>query len=84
MNHLELEFPRNWEFKIIVEQGMEAMEAVRNVLRERRYEADPVPGNISRNRKYITYTVCVFVEKKEIVASLAEDFLKCPGVKLIL
>ncbi len=84
MNRPELEFPLHWEYKIIALQGAEALEAICAVIAEHGFSHTPTAGNMSRNGKYITYSVRMHLSTREQLDGLTKAFAGCAGVKYLL
>lgn len=84
MNRPELEFPLHWEYKIITIQATEAYEAIRAVIAAHGFSHAPTAGNVSRNGKYVTYSVRMHVTSREQLDGLTQAFAQCEGVKYLL
>ena len=84
MNRPELEFPLHWEYKIIATQATQAYEAICAVVAAHGFSHAPKAGNVSRNGKYITYTVRLHVTSRDQLDGLTQAFARCEGVKYLL
>jgi putative lipoic acid-binding regulatory protein len=84
MNKPELEFPLHWEYKIIAVRNDEAFAAICGVIRGHGFEETPRASNVSRNGSYVTYTVRICLETREVLDSLSRALTACEGVKYLL
>ncbi len=84
MNKPELEFPLHWEYKIIAVRSDEAFAAICEVIRGHGFEEAPMASNVSRNGAYVTYTVRMRLETREVLDSLSRALAACEGVKYLL
>jgi putative lipoic acid-binding regulatory protein len=84
MNRPELEFPLHWEYKIIATDAPEAYEAICAVITAHGFSHAPKAGNVSRNGKYVTYTVRMHIASREQLDGLTQALALCEGVKYLL
>ncbi|SFJ85484.1 hypothetical protein SAMN04488082_10890 [Desulfomicrobium apsheronum] len=84
MNKPELEFPLHWEYKIIAVRSDEAFAAILDVIKSHGFTETPRASNVSRNGSYVTYTVRMHIESREILDSLGVALAGCEGVKYLL
>lgn len=84
MNKPELEFPLNWEYKIIATRTDEAFAAICTTISAHGFEQTPQASNVSRNGSYVTYTVCMRIESREQLDGLSRALSNCEGVKYLL
>lgn len=84
MNRPELEFPLHWEYKIIATRAAEVYDAICAVMADHGFPHAPKAGNVSRNGKYVTYTVRMHVSSREQLDGLTQAFSACEGVKYLL
>ena len=84
MNKPELEFPLHWEYKIIATRTDEAFAAICGTISAHGFAETPRASNVSRNGSYVTYTVRMRLETREILDSLSRSLSDCKGVKYLL
>ncbi|GAB6111902.1 HP0495 family protein [Desulfomicrobium salsuginis] len=84
MKRPELEFPLHWEYKIIAVRTEVAFAAICEVIRSHGFEERPAASNVSRNGSYVTYTVRMRLETREVLDSLSQALAACEGVKYLL
>jgi putative lipoic acid-binding regulatory protein len=84
MNRLELEFPLHWEYKIIATQAPKAYEAICAVIAAHGFSHAPKAGNVSRNGKYVTYTVRMHIVCRDQLDAMTQALSSCAGVKYLL
>lgn len=84
MKRPELEFPLHWEYKIIAARSDETFTAICESIRAHGFEETPKASNVSRSGSYVTYTVSMRMESREILDSLSGALCACEGVKFIL
>ena len=84
MKRPELEFPLHWEYKIIAVRTDEAFAAICEAIRGHGFEETPQASNVSRNGSYVTYTVRMRLETREVLDSLSRALAECEGVKYLL
>jgi putative lipoic acid-binding regulatory protein len=84
MNKPELEFPLHWEYKIIAVRSDEVFAAILEVMKRHGFTETPCASNVSRNGSYVTYTVRMHIESREILDSLGAALAGCEGVKYLL
>ena len=84
MKRPELEFPLHWEYKIIAVRTDEAFAAICEAIRGHGFEEMPTASNVSRSGSYVTYTVRMRLETREILDSLSQALAACEGVKFLL
>jgi putative lipoic acid-binding regulatory protein len=84
MNKPELEFPLYWEYKIIATRTDEAFSAICQVISAHGFTETPCASNVSRNGSYVTYTVCMRIERREQLDGLSRALSDCEGVKYLL
>ncbi|NCD25785.1 MAG: DUF493 domain-containing protein [Deltaproteobacteria bacterium] len=84
MKRPELEFPLQWEYKIIAAHSSETYDAICGVVAEHGFSHTPRASNVSRNGKYITYSLCLHMTSREQLDGLTRAFAQCEGVKYLL
>jgi putative lipoic acid-binding regulatory protein len=84
MKRPELEFPLHWEYKIIAVRTDEAFAAICEAIRSHGFEETPKASNVSRNGSYVTYTVRMRLETREVLDNLSRALAACEGVKYLL
>lgn len=84
MNRPELEFPLNWEYKIIACRTDQALAGICSVIAAHGFEAEPRPGSVSRNGSYVTYRVSMRMNNREQLDALTRALAGCEGVKYLL
>lgn len=84
MNQLELEFPMQWEYKIIAVRSDEVFDSLCRVIRSCGFDERPRASNVSRNNSYVTYTVGMRIETREQLDQLTRALGQCAGVKYLL
>ena len=84
MKRPELEFPLHWEYKIIAVRTDEAFAAICEAIRSHGFGETPQASNVSRNGSYVTYTVRMRLETREVLDSLSRALAACEGVKYLL
>ncbi len=80
----ELEFPLAWEFRIIAEDTPNTLRAIGMVLQRFGYAERPVRGRVSREGKYVTYSVRAVLPSRDHLEVLAQSLSSCPGVRFLL
>lgn len=84
MGRVELEFPLQWEYKIIATRCDEVFNSLCQAIRACGFSEQPYAGNISKNGSYVTYTVSMQVENQEQLERLTYALGQCSGVKYLL
>ena len=84
MDRLSLEFPLQWEYKIIATRSEACYGDMCTAISAHGCAQLPEAGNLSKNGKYITYTLCLQIESREHLDALTQALTSCPGVKYIL
>jgi putative lipoic acid-binding regulatory protein len=84
MERPQLEFPLQWEFKIIAVRTDEAFAAIRAVLGEHGFTDTPRASNVSRNGSYVTYTASLRIKNREQLDAVTQALGKCEGVRYLL
>ena len=83
-NKVELEFPLDWEYKVIALDSPKTGGFITEALRTQGFDAEPVSGNRSKNGTYRTYHIQIRVESREALDELARALSACPNVKFLL
>ena len=81
---VELEFPLDWEYKLIALDTPEMGASIAGILKNQGFNSTPSAGNRSKNGKYRTYHVQARIESRESLDNLARALSACPGVKFLL
>ena len=84
MNKPDLEFPLHWEYKIIATRTDEAFAAICGTISAHGFAETPRASNVSRNGSYVTYTVRMRIDSREILDALSRALAGCEGVKYLL
>ncbi len=79
---LELEYPCNWNYKVIINAHCKIEHIVKNVVGDRLYTIGE-PRH-SKDKNYISYKVTLLVHSDEDRVGLFEQFKKEDCVKIIL
>ena len=81
----ELQFPVNWNYKIITEtQSQGFLQGISELLKQFGIKEQPVAGRQSSNGKYLTYKLTVTFNSREAMEKLSEAIAHAPGVKFLL
>lgn len=84
MTQLELSFPLTWEYKIIATYDKEVFESICAIIQGHGFSEKPCASNVSKNGKYIPYTVSMDIQSRQQLEALAQDLARCTGVKYLL
>jgi putative lipoic acid-binding regulatory protein len=79
---LELEYPCNWNYKVIINTHCNMEHIAKNVLKDRIYEIKK--GNKSKDKNYTTYKISLLVHSDEDRVAIFEEFKKEDCVKIVL
>ena len=82
MDNLKIDYPREWEFRIIgTDEGL-LKNAVSQILGDRKYDLSF--SNISKGGKYISLALKTFVESEEARNTLYTALRKHTAIKSVL
>ena len=85
VNNQELQFPVEWNYKIITEkESTDFAQRISQILKKFDIEEQPVAGRESSNGKYLTYRLTVTFHGRENMEELSEAIAHAPGVKFLL
>ncbi len=86
MNGKQLQFPVDWEFRIIVESGRggPAREAIEAILEKHNFPPGVHEGLHSESGRYRSFKVPIIIPNRETLEKLAVEFHAIEGVKFIL
>lgn len=79
---LEIEYPCNWVYKVIINAHCNIKHVVENVIGDRTYQV--VKSNNSKNKTYESYKVSLLVHSDDDRTSLFHEFKKEDCVKIVL
>jgi len=79
---LELEYPCNWDYKVIINTHCNIKHIAKNVLGERIYKI--AKSNNSKDKTYVSYKVSLLVHSDEDRVALFHEFKKEDCVKIVL
>ena len=79
---MELDYPCNWEYKLIVHDESNAKEAAKVVLTKREYKI--IPSKVSKKGKFKSFTVSTLVHNEEERVMLFEHFRAHEAVKMVI
>ncbi len=79
---LELEYPCNWDYKVIVNAHCNMKHIAKNVLGERIYKISQ--SNNSKDKTYVSYKISLLVHSDEDRVALFQAFKKEDCVKIVL
>jgi len=79
---LELEYPCNWDYKVIINSRCKIEHVVKNVVGDRTYKIG-TPKH-SKDKNYTSYKVSMLVHSDEDRTALFEEFKKEDCVKIVL
>ncbi len=79
---LELEYPCNWDYKVIVNAHCNIKHIAKNVLGERIYKISQ--SNNSKDKTYVSYKISLLVHSDEDRVALFQAFKKEDCVKIVL
>ena len=79
---LELEYPCNWDYKVIVNAHCNIKHITKNVLGERIYKISQ--SNNSKEKTYVSYKISLLVHSDEDRVALFQAFKKEDCVKIVL
>ncbi len=79
---LELEYPCNWDYKVIINAHCKIEHVVKNVIGDRTYKIG-APKH-SKDKNYISYKVSLLVHSDEDRVGLFDLFKKEDCVKIVL
>ena len=80
----QIEFPVDWNFRIIAEASADVSDALIAVLKSFGIQELPKTGNVSRNGKYQSYQVKVTFQDKATMDLMGVKFAEIPGVKTVI
>jgi len=79
---LELEYPCNWHYKIIINSHCNIKHVIENVIGDRDYQLGK-PTH-SKDKNYISYKVTLLVHNEDERVGLFHEFKKEDCVKIVL
>ena len=79
---VELEYPCNWNYKVIINAHCNINHIAKNVLGERTYKISK--SNNSKNKTYESYKVSLLVHSDDDRVTLFHEFKKEDCVKIVL
>jgi len=79
---VKIEYPSQWNYKIIIHTYADIEELVKNVVADRTYKI--TKSNNSKNNTYESYKVTLLVHSDEDRTALFHEFKKQNGVKIVL
>ncbi len=79
---LELRYPCNWDYKVIVGKECDMHEIARSVFGEREHKV--TKSKKSKSEKYHSYNVSTLVHNDDDRKTLFEEFKKDKNVKMVL
>ena len=79
---LELEYPCNWDYKVIINTHCHIKHITKNVLGERIYKISQ--SNNSKDKTYVSYKISLLVHSDEVRIALFQEFKKEDCVKIVL
>lgn len=84
MPQVKLEFPLDWEYKIIALNNPETLAAICQALKACGFNQKPKTTNVSKKGVYLTYTVSMAIQDQNQLKALSQALSQCPGVKFLL
>jgi putative lipoic acid-binding regulatory protein len=79
---VELEYPCEWNYKIIINAHCKIKHIVENVIGDRTYKVGK--SNNSKDKTYVSYKVSLLVHSDEDRVGLFHEFKKEDCVKIVL
>ena len=79
---LALEYPCNWDYKVIINAHCNIKHITKNVLGERIYKI--LQSNNSKEKTYVSYKISLLVHSEEDRVALFQEFKKEDCVKIVL
>lgn len=79
---VKIEYPAQWNYKVIIHAYADIEEVVKNVVADRTYTIKK--SNNSKNNTYESYKVTLLVHSDEDRVALFHEFKKQNGVKIVL
>jgi putative lipoic acid-binding regulatory protein len=77
-----LEYPCNWDYKVIINAHCKIKHIIENVIGDRTYKV--TKSNNSKDKTYISYKVSLLVHSDEDRVALFHEFKKEDCVKIVL
>jgi putative lipoic acid-binding regulatory protein len=81
-DQLNIKYPCNWKYKIIGTSIDDMFSAVEEILKEHKYSL--TPSNISRNEKYYSLNISVFVPSEIIKNIIFQKFTEHGSIKYVI
>jgi putative lipoic acid-binding regulatory protein len=79
---LELDYPCNWEYKLIVHSHEEVLKGVKEVLLQREYTL--TPSKTSKKGKFLSFTLETIVHNEDDRVTIYELFGRHESIKMVL
>jgi putative lipoic acid-binding regulatory protein len=79
---VEIKYPVQWPYKIIINSHCKIHHIVENVIGKREYKVQK--GNNSKNKTYESFKVTILVHSDDDRVALYEEFKKEDCVKIVL
>ena len=79
---VELEYPCNWDYKVIINTHCNIKHIAKNVLGERIYKI--AKSNNSKDKTYVSYKISLLVHSDEDRVALFHELKKEDCVKIVL
>lgn len=80
----EIQFPIDWQFRIITEQVKNIHLAIEAVFSELGVQSKVVPQNQSESGRYQSFSVDVVLTSRELMNQIDREVRAIAGVKMIL
>lgn len=78
----EIEYPTNWNYKIIGTDVDEMLVAVEDSIKALEYEVSP--SNVSTNEKYFSLNISVIVPSEIVRDLIFQNLAKHPAIKFVI
>lgn len=82
LKELELEYPCDWEYKLIVQQGLNVSQIVKNIVDTREFSLKNSKN--SKNGKYESFTLKLLVHSDDDRKTLYETLRADKDIKFVL
>jgi len=79
---VQIEYPCNWDYKVIINAHCKIDHIVKNVVGDRTYKIGK--ANNSKNKTYMSYKVSILVHSDDDRVALFHEFKKENCVKIVL
>jgi putative lipoic acid-binding regulatory protein len=82
LKELELEYPCDWEYRLIVLKGTNITQIIENIVDKREFSL--VTSKNSKNGKYESFSLKLLVHNDEDRKTLYETFKRAQEIKFVL